>query len=81
MENRRIANYTVVKLAVTSSADRHRELLSIVIGFRRFRSRGLSKAGGDWTLACLVHNTKQIYAKIRAKGGETDELTRELQAA
>jgi hypothetical protein len=32
MESRRIANYTVVKLAVTNSADQHRRPLSIVLG-------------------------------------------------
>ena len=51
------------------------------MGFGRFRLRGLDKAGGEWTLVCLVHNIKKIYAKILAKGGELDELTRELQAA
>jgi transposase len=51
------------------------------LGFRRFRLRGSDKAGGEWTLVCLVHNIKKIYARIMAKGGETDDLTRELQAA
>ena len=51
------------------------------LGFRRFRLRGLGKAGGEWTLVCLVRNIKKIYAKIRAKGGELDSLTRKLQAA
>ena len=51
------------------------------LGFRRFRLRGLDKAGGEWTLVCLVHNIKKIYARIMAKGGEFDDLTRELQAA
>jgi hypothetical protein len=51
------------------------------LGFRRFRLRGLDKAGSEWTLVCLVHNLKKIYADIMAKGGETDDLTRELQAA
>ena len=50
------------------------------LGFRRFRLRGLDKAGGEWTLVCLVHNIKKIYAKIMTKGGELDSLTRELQA-
>ena len=50
------------------------------LGFRRFRLRGLDNAGGEWTLVCLVHNIKKIYAKIMAKGGELDSLTRELQA-
>ena len=40
----------------------------------------LDKAGGEWTLVCLVHNIKKIYAKIMAKGGELDSLTRESQA-
>jgi len=31
-------------------------------------------------LVCMVHNIKKIYAKIVAKGGELDGLTRELQA-
>ena len=51
------------------------------LGFRRFRLRGSDKAGGEWTLVCLVHNIKKIHAKIMAKGGEFDDLTRELQAA
>ncbi|GFP28940.1 transposase, partial [Candidatus Hakubella thermalkaliphila] len=51
------------------------------LGFRRFRLRGLDKAGGEWTLVCLVHNIKKIYTRIMAKGGELDDLTRELQAA
>jgi len=51
------------------------------LGFRRFRLRGLDKAGGEWTLVCLVHNIKKIYARIMAKGGGLDDLTRELQAA
>ena len=34
--------------------------------------RRLGEAGGEWTLGCLVHNIKKIYAKIRAKGGELD---------
>jgi hypothetical protein len=50
-------------------------------GFRRFRLRGSDKAGGEWTLVCLVHNIKKIYARIRAKGGDRDGLSRELQAA
>jgi hypothetical protein len=50
------------------------------LGFRRFRLRGSDKAGGEWTLVCLVHNIKKTYARIRAKGRETDDLTRELQA-
>jgi hypothetical protein len=41
----------------------------------------LDKAGGEWTLVCLVHNIKKIYARIMAKGDETADLTRELQAA
>ncbi len=49
--------------------------------FRRFRLRGLEEAGGEWTLVCLVHNIKKIYARIMAKGSELDGLTRELQAA
>ena len=28
-----------------------------------------------------MHNIKKIYAKIMAKGGELDRLTRELEAA
>ena len=51
------------------------------LGFRRFRLRGLDKAGDEWTLVCLVHNIKKIYTRIKAKGGELDDLTRELQAA
>jgi IS5 family transposase len=51
------------------------------LGFKRFRLRGSDKAGGEWTLVCLVHNIKKIYTRIRAKGGEVGELTRELQAA
>jgi len=51
------------------------------LGFRRFHLRGLDKADGEWTLVCLVHNIKKIYARIMAKGGGLDDLTRELQAA
>ena len=51
------------------------------LGFRRFRLRGLDKAGGEWTLVCLVHNIKKIYARIMAKGGELDDLTGESQVA
>jgi hypothetical protein len=51
------------------------------LGFRRFRLRGLDKAGGEWTLVCLVHNVKKIYARIMAKVGELDDLTGELQVA
>lgn len=51
------------------------------LGFRRFRLKGLDKAGGEWTLVCLVHNIKKIYVRIMAKGGELDALTRELQTA
>ena len=50
------------------------------LGFSRFRLRGLDKAGGEWTLVCLVHNMKKIYARIMARGGELDGLTEELQA-
>lgn len=49
--------------------------------FSRFRLRALDKAGGERTLVCLVHNIKEMYTKIRAKGGELHDLTRELQAA
>jgi hypothetical protein len=41
----------------------------------------LDKAGGEWTLVCLIHNIKKLYVRIMAKGGELDDLTRELQAA
>lgn len=51
------------------------------LGFRRFHLRGLDKAGGEWTLVCLVHNIKKIYARIMAKGGELDDLTGELAVA
>ena len=51
------------------------------LGFRRFHLRGLDKAGGEWTLVCLIHNIKKIYVRIMAKeGGELDDLARELQA-
>jgi transposase len=55
--------------------------MKLNLGFRRFRLRGLDKAGGEWTLVCLVHNIKKIYARIMAKRGEFDDLARELQAA
>jgi transposase len=51
------------------------------LGFRRFRLKGSDKAGGEWTLVCLVHNINKIHAKIMAKGGEMHDLTRKLQAA
>jgi IS5 family transposase len=38
------------------------------LGFRRFRLRGSDKASGEWTLVCLVHNIRKIYARIMAKG-------------
>ncbi|PIU23512.1 MAG: hypothetical protein CO103_02400 [Chloroflexi bacterium CG_4_9_14_3_um_filter_45_9] len=50
------------------------------LGFRRFHLRGSDKAGGEWSLVCLVHNIKKIYGKIISKGGEQHNLTRELQA-
>ena len=45
------------------------------LGFSRFRLRGLDKAGGEWTLVCLVHNIKKTYTKIIAKGGKLHDLT------
>ena len=51
------------------------------LGFGRFHLGGLDKAGGEWTLVCLVHNIKKIYSKIIAKEGELDSLTRGLEAA
>jgi len=50
------------------------------LGFGRFRLSGLDKAGAEWTLVCLVHNVKKIYANIMAKGGDLDSLTEELEA-
>jgi IS5 family transposase len=38
------------------------------LGFRRFRLRGVDKADGEWTLVCLAHNIKKIYARIMARG-------------
>ena len=55
--------------------------IKLNLGFRRFRLRGLERSGGEWTLVCLVHNIKKIHARIMAKGGEFDDLIRELQAA
>jgi len=43
------------------------------LGFRRLRLRGLDKAGGEWTLVCLAHNIKKIYARIVPKGGELND--------
>jgi transposase len=54
--------------------------VKINLGFSRFRLRGLDKADGEWTLVCLVHNIKKIYARIMARGGELDGLREELQA-
>jgi len=51
------------------------------LGFSRFRLRGVDKAGDEWTLVCLVHNIKKIYANIMAKGAELHGLTKELHAA
>ena len=31
-----------------------------VLGFRRFRVRGLSKAQGEWDLVCLALNIKRL---------------------
>jgi hypothetical protein len=53
----------------------------VKMGFGRFRLRGSDKAGDEWTLVCLVHNIRKIYARIIAKGDETDGLIREVQAA
>jgi len=39
----------------------------------------LDKAGGEWTLVCLVHNIKKICARIMARGGDTlGQLVREM---
>lgn len=51
------------------------------LGFRRFRLRGVDKADGEWTLVCLAHNIKKIYARIMAKEDELDDLTGKLQVA
>ena len=45
------------------------------LGFRRFRLRGVDKADGEWTLVCLVHNIKKIYARIIANGRECKVMT------
>jgi len=50
------------------------------LGFSRFRLRGLGKAGGEWTLVCLMRNIKKIYAEIMTQGGELQGLTKELHA-
>ena len=50
------------------------------LGFGGFYLGGLDKASGEWTLVCLVHNIRKIYAKIMAKGGALDSLTRGLEA-
>ena len=46
--------------------------MKLNLGFRRFRLRGLDKAGGEWILVCLVYNIKKTYFRITAKGGEPD---------
>ncbi|MBT9143233.1 MAG: hypothetical protein DDT29_01632 [Dehalococcoidia bacterium] len=51
------------------------------LGFRRFHSRGVDKADGEWTFLYLVHNIKKIYARTMAKGGELDDLRGELRVA
>ncbi len=33
--------------------------MKLNLGFRRFRLRGADKAGGEWTLVCLVHTTSR----------------------
>jgi len=42
--------------------------------FRRFCLRELDKAGGEWTLVCLVHNIKKIHIRIMAKWSETNDF-------
>ncbi len=69
----------MIQIQRRSSYDRGQKKFNL--GFRRFRLRGLDKAGGEWTLVCLGHNIKKIYAKIVAKRGELDSLTGELQSA
>jgi len=41
----------------------------------------LSESARRVLLMYLLHDTKKNYARIMAKGGEFDDLTRELQAA
>jgi hypothetical protein len=45
MESRRIANYTLAKLAVTNSADRCRRLLSIVMGVQEVPLKRIGQGG------------------------------------
>lgn len=45
------------------------------LGFVRFLLRGLKKASGEWSLICLVHNIRRIYAYLKAeRGGLTERL-------
>jgi len=41
----------------------------------------VDKADGEWTLVCLVYNSKEIHARTMAKEGELDDLAGELQVA
>lgn len=51
------------------------------LGFGRFDLGELGKAGGEWTLVCLMHNINKIYANIMVKPGELHDLTSELHTA
>ena len=37
-----------------------------VLGFRRFRLRGLRGAQGEWSLVCTAWNLKRLYALVAA---------------
>jgi hypothetical protein len=53
MESRGIANYTIVKLAVTDSADGHLQPLSIVMGVQDISL----KQSGRFTPTCVGNTT------------------------
>ncbi len=36
-------------------------IIKEVLGFRQFSLRGLSAAGGEWTLVCLAYNLKRMH--------------------
>ncbi len=36
-------------------------IIKEVLGFRHFSLRGLSAAGGEWTLVCLAYNLKRMH--------------------
>ncbi len=36
-------------------------ILKVVLGFRQFLLRGMSKVSGEWNLVCLAYNLKRLH--------------------